>query len=284
MIVSVFGTGNSGAALVHGLLNAHGIEELRIASHRRVSAEAAYLDAVSSTIDPLFPIRVVDAHASGEAEAIVLSSGMQIPEGASAGFVFDQNAEMLRRVCDTVSPRDDSIVIVIASPVDDVTSVVRDHLGARAGPVIGFGGDLDFARLRHSLRIRRLPCKPITIVGEHGRNAIPVFEPEEDYSRVARDIRTHLPRITEGGRPRNLATGAWLAELVESLANGAGRTHIVSAPHPAFGLALTWPFRVQEQGRLEMVETQLPPLAAHDLDRLIDAKRRMDTARLDSVL
>ena len=168
-----------------------------------------------------------------------------------------------------------TILIVLATPVDDIAPFAQRATGLPPSQVIRFGGDLDRNRLASILLSRGLPADHISVVGEHGRKVIPVYAEEEDYDQVASRAHNYLSTVIElAGLPRNLATSVLLDELVQSIAADSQRTHHVCGYHPEFGMFLTWPFKVGRQELSGPETVHLGRQAQGDLDKLIEERRR----------
>jgi malate/lactate dehydrogenase len=204
-----------------------------------------------------------------------------VTAGATPEAVPDRN-ELYRVNCTIVEGilaqselAPSTTLILLATPVDDIASFARRKTGLPANRVIGFGGDLDRNRLASVLLSRGEPAAGIHIVGEHGRNTIPVYPGEEEYDQVATRVRRYLTTIIAlAGPPRNLATSVLLDRLVTSIATDARRTHHVCGYHGELGVFLTWPFIVGWEGLIAPQIVGLETNAQADLDNLLEERRR----------
>lgn len=273
MKIAIVGTGNSGSAVLMQLAARQIAREIVVCSERPPSAKAAVFDALSAYPRQADAIRVGQMADAGKADIIALCAGAQIPEGKRAADVLQINSHIVGTLISAINPNRNAILIVIASPVDDIAVVAQEASGLAPERVIGFGGDLDRNRLIYSLSRRQLETENATIIGEHGRRAIPVFAGEDSYDEVAGEVRNFLKQLTrEAGRPRNLATGVLLTNLMESVALDEGRIHCVCGYHPSFRSHLTWPFKVGSEGLLDPTALSLPKRAQADLNSLLNSK------------
>jgi len=168
-----------------------------------------------------------------------------------------------------------TMLIVLATPVDDIAPFAQRATGLPLPQVIGFAGDVDRNRLAAILFSRGLPADYIHVVGEHGRKVIPEYPEEKDYDRVALQARNYLSTIIElAGPPRNLATSVLLDELVQSIATDSQRTHHVCGLHPGLGVFLTWPFKVGRHGLRGPEAVHPGRQAQRDTDKLVEERRR----------
>ncbi len=124
--------------------------------------------------------------------------------------------------------------------------------------IIGFGGQLDQARMEYSLLSRGINAtEPYYAIGEHGPRTIPVYGGEVKYDLVKEDTTSVLKRIVSAtDKARNLATGFQLSVLASALC-GEEQILCVSAPDQKYdGLSITWPYIINETGLAKRVETR----------------------------
>jgi malate/lactate dehydrogenase len=128
--------------------------------------------------------------------------------------------------------------------------------------------------LRFTLHNLGLVDTPATVVGEHGRNAIPVYPGELAFDEVTGQVRNFLKRIASSTpRVRNLATGVLLAQLVESIIDDRRLPHCVTCYHHGYSDWLTWPCIVGRDGVSEILEPKLGPRASDLLTSLLENRR-----------
>ena len=184
------------------------------------------------------------------------------------------NIEAMNKILDSAPVKASAILIGLATPVDDITAHIQKRSGQPYPQVFGFGGDLDRNRLAYVLSEHRIPTQGIGVVGEHGKNTIPLYPGETDYEEVQKRVGSFLGDITaQGGRPRNLATGPLLARLAESVITDSNRVHYVCGYHPEYKLYLTWPFRIGRKGVVGPEPVTLFPRAKERLKALVDRKK-----------
>lgn len=190
------------------------------------------------------------------------------------------NADILRSYVPG-NVKDTSIVVIVASPVDDLTAIGAKLFQLPTRQIIGFGGDLDVHRLDYVLARRALPTRSIAVIGEHGARAIPVYRGEVEYGSVASELREFLAHIWRvAGKPRNLATGVLLCRLLNSLGAQRLSRHHVTTYCPEYEQHLTWPSVVSAEGVVDRLPLQLGPAAQRQLGDLLALKRAEDGSSL----
>jgi L-lactate dehydrogenase len=273
MQVAVVGVGNVGCALLYPLACNRGVDQVLVMSRRKETAMAAILDVAGANPKGATKMAYAPYQKISEADIIVLTAGVQMEKGQSAKDVLAPNVKIAESVIASGSLKKSAIVICLATPVDDLTVHMQKKSKLPHNQVFGFGGDLDRNRLEYVLRCDKKSAYNAHIVGEHGANAIPIYDGELEYAAVAQRVRKFLSTITaHAGLTRNLATGELLGKLVGAIVDDTGMTHYVCGYHPGYGVYLTWPFIIGRKGILEPVKVELQTRAASDLNKLIASR------------
>jgi L-lactate dehydrogenase len=274
MKVGVVGTGNVGSALLFHLVDVPTIDEILVMNVEDDWSKAAIMDVASAKPEAALKFSVAPFRQIGEPDLLFLTSGVQMKEGETGKDVLAGNIGVMNAILDSAPVKSSAILIGLATPVDDITAHIQKRCGLPYRQVFGFGGDLDRNRLAYVLSQRRIPTEGIGVVGEHGKNTVPVYPGEKDYEEVARKVGNFLGDITaQGGRPRNLATGLLLAKIAESILTDSNRVHYVCGYHPHYELYLTWPFRIGREGVAGPEPVALFPQAKNRFKALIDRKK-----------
>jgi malate/lactate dehydrogenase len=270
MKVAVLGTGNVGANLVLQLAKLPVVKVLQLYSANRQSSESALLDTASCIPDCAQKLEIVE---DIEADIVVISAGLQPYATSSDEELLNANRKITFEMIERVQIKPKTIIIAVATPVDIIAKEVQRITCLPCCQVFGFGGDLDLNRLRFTLRSMGVCTEGITIIGEHGKNTIPVYAGEMKYDLIATEVRTFLSRISSRNSViRNLASGELLARLVESIAEDRRRVHCVTCYHPQFDDWFTWPCIVGRSGAVSLQSPAIGPLAAAKLEALIQAR------------
>lgn len=267
--VAIVGTGNVGASLVMRLMPLRCIEIIQLHSVGRNSAMSAMLDVVSAFPECASKIEIVDRI---DSDLVVLTAGLQ-PDAGSRQSLLDRNRSITLELLNKVVIRQDTVVITIATPVDTITSIVQQSTQLPMAQVVGFGGDLDRNRLFYALNKRKIVSDRCTIIGEHGRNAIPVYSGETMYNEVANEVRTFLSRISKDKPARNLASGELLASMLQSICLDLHKEHCVTCYHPKLEDWFTWPCLVGRKGIVDILSPALGPQSQTAWEELVRQRK-----------
>jgi len=274
MRVAVVGTGNVGSALLYFLATSTHVDEVFVMSRSETKSRAAILDVASAC--PAGAQKLVPAAYAqmGESDVVVLTSGATPDVVPDPQQLHATNLAITEDILSQSRLGPSTILILLSTPVDDITVFVQKRTGLPVSHVLGFGGDVDRNRLASILLRRGMPIEGVNLVGEHGKRAIPVYPGEEDYAEIAAQVRSYLATIIAlAGPPKNLATAVLLGQLVESIATDSQRTHNVCGYHPELGVYLTWPFVIGREGVVRPEAVHLGARAQVDLEQLVAERR-----------
>ena len=206
MQISIIGTGNVGGALLTYLTDVPSIDKILVMNIKDEWSKAAIMDAVSAKPKAALKLVVAPFNRLGESDLLLLTSGVQMKKGETGKDVLQKNIDITNSILDTAPIKRSAIVIAVATPVDEITAHIQKRYKLPKNQVLGFGGDLDRNRLIYLLKRKGKFVHEPGIVGEHGKNSIPVYKGEENYRELANNVRNFLANITTlGGTVRNLA-------------------------------------------------------------------------------
>lgn len=261
MRLAIVGLGNVGSAVLLSLPEitfAEAIKEVFVIGRSPANSDSAILDAASAAPKYCLRYRVAENGELENADVIIFCAGRLKDRAETRSEHYNRNSAIFKSYFYGVHLKDGVLLIVVSSPVDDLTVYAHRLCRLRFSQVIGFGGDLDYERLQFCLLQRGMPTDLATIVGEHGSRAIPVLSDENDFDEIAANVRTFLSRTHSGnGRPRNLASGKLLAQLVNSILGNSNARHFVCGYHEGYSIFLTWPFAINRGGLAMPMAVQL---------------------------
>lgn len=275
--IGVAGAGNVGSGLVLELARHDLAEQVVVASRNLGHAKAAILDAGS-----VFPSAASTfesaAKLEGQFDLVIITAG-DMPHGpTTVDELLDSNFKI---AIDALSKVDSPIIVVIGTPVDRLTEKLAYEAAFKGKQVIGFGGQLDVARMQYALlSAGKKMADPGYVIGEHGPRTIPVYEGESEYDQIREATTSVLKRIAVATeKPRNMATGVQLAVLARAL-SGEERILCVSAVDDATdGLSITWPYLVNKKGLVKKVSIDaLGPRVKRDLTDLLKIREEEQRA------
>jgi malate/lactate dehydrogenase len=274
--LGIVGCGNVGAALVMEAAAQNLAQEVVVAARNQGNAEAAILDAGSSSPKTAVNFTPVQ-QLQGSFDIVAVTAGEMPHQNISQAELLERNFQIAVNALGAVKAQK---IIVIGTPVDRLTERLAQLPKLKDTAIIGFGGQLDtnravYALLKHSAGFN----ESVYAIGEHGPRTIPVYNGEDNYDTVRADTTSVLKRIGTAGKVRNLATGKELARLICAL-GGKEQVLCVSAPDKDYdGLSLTWPYLINQNGLAEKVQIPVTgPKASALLKDLTETRKKEASA------
>ena len=149
--IAIVGVGQAGAALAYALILKSVANELVLVDtkpHVREGQVSDLSDAVFSG-DSGTRVRSGTYHDAGQCDLIVVTAGSRYGIGETSVQHMYRKVSILRSVVTAMRPiRRDAILLIVANPVDLLTSLAQELSGLPASQVLGSGTVLDSVRLR----------------------------------------------------------------------------------------------------------------------------------------
>ncbi|KIW82722.1 L-lactate dehydrogenase [Fonsecaea pedrosoi CBS 271.37] len=119
-------------------------------------------------------IRSATHREAGQCDIVVISAGAKQRQGESRTDLLGRNLAILKSATDDMKPfREDTVILLVANPVDILTYFCQKFSGLPQGQIIGSGTFLDTARLRGILAAKLgvdAGSVDAYVLGEHGES------------------------------------------------------------------------------------------------------------------
>ncbi len=178
--VIIIGSGFVGSSIAYATLIQGLCTELVLIDSNRNKADGEVMDLSHGLpfINPV-EIRAGQYEDCRGANVIVITAGANQKPGQTRLDLAQKNVEILRSILNQVlQVEQEAIFLLVANPVDVLTTITRTYPELKGHRVIGSGTVLDTARFRYILS-RRCQLSPGNIhayvVGEHGDSEVPLF-------------------------------------------------------------------------------------------------------------
>ncbi|RQO31631.1 malate dehydrogenase [Taibaiella sp. KBW10] len=176
MKVTVVGAGAVGATCADNIVRKEICDELVIVDILEGYAEGKALDLQQCSSLLGFDVHITgttgDYSRTENSDIVVITAGIPRKPGMTREDLIGTNAGIVKTVADQIlkySP--DTILVVVANPMDTMTYHVLKSTGLPKHKVIGMGGALDSARFKTNLQ-KMLNCSQndlqATVIGGHG--------------------------------------------------------------------------------------------------------------------
>jgi malate dehydrogenase len=226
--ITIVGAGNVGSAVADNIAARNLVHDLILLDIKEGVAEGKAMDIMQTSSLIGFDTRVKgftnNYSASAGSDICIITSGVPRKPGMTREDLIGTNAGIVKDVVKNLlqhSP--DTILMVIANPMDTMTYLTLKSSGLPKHRIIGMGGILDSARFKFYLR-EALDCSAndlhAVVVGGHGDttmipltrlatlNGLPVSErlTQDQLKKIAADTMVGGATLT-----KLLGTSAWFA-------------------------------------------------------------------------
>ncbi|KAJ1715697.1 hypothetical protein NYO67_2130 [Aspergillus flavus] len=149
--IAIIGVGQVGAAAAYALILDSVPSELLLVdvSVDVRDSQVRDLSDTTYTANSLTRVRAATYREASQSDIVVITAGSKYPRGETSLQHMYRKIAILRNIIQAMKPfRPDTIILVVANPVDLLTSIAQGLSGLPASQVMGSGTFLDSVRLR----------------------------------------------------------------------------------------------------------------------------------------
>lgn len=299
--IAVIGCGFVGAACAFSLMQSGLFSEMVLIDADREKAEGEAMD-ISHGIPFAKPIKIYagDYDDIADASLIVITAGANQKPGETRLDLVKKNISIFQSIIPEIKKRNyNGILLVVANPVDILTSVTLKLSGLPENKVLGSGTVLDTARLKYELGNHlNVDSRSIHafIIGEHGDSEIAAwssanvsgiplnnfcemrghFNHDEAMKRIAADVKNSAYEIIAKKRATYFGVAMAVKRICEAIIRDEKSILSVSSMmHGEYGIkdiALSMPAIVGRDG----IETHVPiQLNDNEIKRLQESAKTL---------
>lgn len=174
--IAILGCGEVGSTLAYTLLLQPICNEVILVDLKKDLLDAQVRDLNDATYrgNTGTKVRAGSHKEAGQADIVVITAGAKQKIGESRLSLLSRNLHILRSIFTSMAPiHPDTILLLVANPVDILTHFARKLSGLPESQVLGTGTSLDSARLRGILA-QKADVAPAAVhawvLGEHGES------------------------------------------------------------------------------------------------------------------
>ena len=152
LTIAIIGAGSVGSTIAHALLIRRVVADVILVDIDQDLCKAQVEDLSDGTFLSNVRIRQGSFRDASQAEIIIVTAGAKQRAGDTRLDLIDRNFKVLKSVLEEMKPiREDAILLLVANPVDVLTSAAMRMSGLGPGRVLGSGTLLDSVRLTRLL-------------------------------------------------------------------------------------------------------------------------------------
>ncbi|PNP57292.1 hypothetical protein FNYG_15262 [Fusarium nygamai] len=176
--IAIVGVGEVGGAIAYNLTLGCIASELLLVDLDLTlrNAQIEDLSDVAYSTGSNTRVRAATFREAAQGDIVVITAASKHTLGQTIADYTSRNTFMIREVMDAMKPfRSDTILLVVANPVDLLTSIAQEMSGLPKSRVIGSGTSLDTSRLRGMVASRGSVSPSsigVFVVGVHGEDQV----------------------------------------------------------------------------------------------------------------
>lgn len=303
--VAVVGAaGSVGSTLAYSLILSSAAGEILLSDPQTdvVKAQAEDLsDACYQSESVKTTVRATeDPSEAGQCDIIIITAGAAQKEGESRADLVGKNVSILKKVFEGLKPiKKESIVLVVANPVDALTYFAQEYSGLPRSQVFGSGTFLDTSRLRGILAKKTgVAASNIMgyVLGEHGESQFVAWSSvnvggspldqvisskDLDKEAIAEETRKKAGALIQNKGNTEFGIGAVTTSLCQSILSDLKVIRSVSHWQEEYGVPLSLPAVVGRKGILQTIpislsseEKQSLKASAESLKQIIEEAKK----------
>ncbi|KAL4983337.1 hypothetical protein BDW68DRAFT_169183 [Aspergillus falconensis] len=278
--IAIIGVGQVGAAAAYALILGSVADKLLLVDTRAEWRDGQVRDLTDVAYTNGSKTRV---HAAGYREAsqcdiVVITAGSKISYGQTPLDYLYRNTGILRSIVNEMRPfRSDTILLVVANPVDLLTSLAKELSGLPPSQVLGSGTFLDSVRLRGLLADKASIAQSsidLYVLGIHGDTqvavwstatiggvpldkALPSASADVDKASLARECRNRARSIVGAKDATPLGIGSVVSSICSSILQDKRNVRPISHFQSEFGCCFSLPVVLGRTGVIQEVPATL---------------------------
>ncbi|CZR55972.1 related to lactate dehydrogenase [Phialocephala subalpina] len=170
--IAIIGAGSVGSAIAYSLLLRQVVADIILVDIDHDLCQAQVQDLSDATFLSNVRIRAGDFQDASKADIIIITAGAKQKPGDTRLDLIDRNLKILKSILRSLQPiRSNTILLIVANPVDILTLFAQRLSGLPKGQVLGSGTLLDSIRLKRiiagKLKVADTSIHAF-VIGEHG--------------------------------------------------------------------------------------------------------------------
>ncbi|EPS26545.1 hypothetical protein PDE_01482 [Penicillium oxalicum 114-2] len=279
--IAIIGVGQVGAAVAYALILGSVADELLIVDIRAKWRDGQVRDLtdVAYAHESRTRLRAAGYREASQCDIVVITAGSKFSYGQTSLDYLYRNTGILRSVVNEMKPfRFDTILLVVANPVDLLASLAKEISGLPPSQVLGSGTFLDSVRLR-GLLADRAGIAPssihLDVLGIHGDAQVPVWSTatvdgdplekaallcmatEADQASLARECRNQSRSIIAAKGATPFGIGSIVSSICTSILQDGRDVRPISHFQPEFGCYFSLPVVLGRTGVVQQVPVAL---------------------------
>jgi L-lactate dehydrogenase len=291
--IAILGAGDVGATVAYSLIMNPIAGDILLVDPKEAVRDAQVADLSDATFhgNTSTRIRAGTHKEAGQCDIIVITAGAKQKEGESRTDLIGRNKAILESAISDMKPfRKDTVLLLVANPVDVLTYYAQAYSSLPRNQVIGSGTFLDSARLRGILASKaEVAASSIDayVLGEHGESqfvawslasigGVPLSSQSQNLSieesAIAEETKNKATSIIKNKGATNYGIGGVAASICKSILFDEKIVRPVSCWQENLGVCLSMPVVLGRKGVVRALEM---PLSGEERGMLEESARTL---------
>lgn len=175
--IAIIGVGEVGATTAYALVLNRLCLDILLVDPRSTHRDGQVKDLNNAAFNrPGTRVYAATAQEAAQADIIVMTAAVKRKLGETTMQYLHRSTAIITHIVDTMRPiREDSIFVIVSTPVDELATVLQKITGFAPGRVIGTGTALDSARLQEMLAKHfgvSASAVSAMVLGKHGDDQV----------------------------------------------------------------------------------------------------------------
>jgi len=276
--IAIIGVGQVGGAAAYALILGSVASELLLVDIRvdLRDGQVRELSDVAYSCNSKTRVRAATHHEAGQCDIVVITAGSKYSIGQTSTEHMYRNVAIIRGVLTAMRPfRSDAILLLVANPVDLLTSLAQRLSGLPTSQILGSGTFLDSVRLRGLLADKtRVAASSIDlyVLGVHGDSQVVAWSTATvggipidkalapntfDHAELAKECKRRSQTIIQAKGAMPFGIGSIVSSICSSILLDKRNVRPVSHFQPEFGCCLSMPVVLGRNGIIATIQMPL---------------------------
>ncbi|KAA8621495.1 Mdh Malate lactate dehydrogenase [Pyrenophora tritici-repentis] len=296
--IAILGAGDVGATIAYSLIMNPAAGDILMVDPKEEVRDAQVQDLSDATFhgNTSTRIRAGTHEEAGQCDIVVIAAGAKQKKGESRTDLIGRNKAILESaISDMKTFRADTVLLIVANPVDILTFFAQKFSGLPKQQVIGSGTFLDSARLRGILASKaEVAASSIEayVLGEHGESqfvawslasiggvalekAMPSDTKGIDKEAIEEETRNKASSIIQNKGATNYGIGGVAASICKSVLFDEKIIRPVSCWQAGLGVCLSVPVVLGRKGVVRVLDVKLNDEEKGKLEKSAKALREV---------
>ncbi|KAI2480662.1 L-lactate/malate dehydrogenase [Pyrenophora tritici-repentis] len=296
--IAILGAGDVGATIAYSLIMNPAAGDILMVDPKEEVRDAQVQDLSDATFhgNTSTRIRAGTHEEAGQCDIVVIAAGAKQKKGESRTDLIGRNKAILESaISDMKTFRADTVLLIVANPVDILTFFAQKFSGLPKQQVIGSGTFLDSARLRGILASKaEVAASSIEayVLGEHGESqfvawslasiggvalekAMPSDTKGIDKEAIEEETRNKASSIIQNKGATNYGIGGVAASICKSVLFDEKIIRPVSCWQAGLGVCLSVPVVLGRKGVVRVLDVKLNDEEKAKLEKSAKALREV---------